>query len=367
LSDHGGNIYAAARRTGIPKERILDFSASINPLGVPKKAARMMRRAISRLNHYPEPYAEELALRVARNMNLEEGSVITGNGSTELIYLIPRALRPRRALIPEPTFRLYREACRVSGVERIESFPLIEREHFDVIPEDFIAAASRLTVGGSQAGSSEKDCAMAFLCNPNNPTGRLVSKSDVLAIADAAAAAECYIVLDEAFMDFCPEDSVAREVATNPYLIVIRSMTKFYALSGLRIGYGVFHPTVASRIRAYKEPWTVNSLAQTAAFAALDDDVYQKDSIEAMTREKTFLENGLTRLGIRFTPSRANYYLIRLAKAQELREGLERKGILVRDCSNFAGLDATYLRIAVRSRSENRLLLKELADLCEPS
>jgi threonine-phosphate decarboxylase len=365
VSDHGGNIYEAAERTGIKEDKILDFSASINPLGVPGDAARMMRKTLTRLDHYPEPYAEHLAGRIARSLGLGTESVICGNGSTELIYLVPRALRPRRVVIPEPTFRLYEKACRISGVQAVAGFPLKDEAAFDLSPEDFAYALDKMgSMRPKTPLSYDQSCTMAFLCNPNNPTGRLVSRKDVLKIAEAAAKSSCYLVVDEAFIDFCPEESVSLEVAENPYLIVLRSMTKFYALSGLRIGYGLFHPSISPRIRAHKEPWTINSLAQAAAMAALDDEPYRRRSFEVMSREKLFLERGLADLGIPFVPSRANYYLLKPRQAQHMRLVLEEKGILVRDCSNFTGLDETYLRVAVRSRRENTILLKEMADTC---
>jgi threonine-phosphate decarboxylase len=365
VSDHGGNIYEAAARTGIEEEKILDFSASINPLGVPGDAARLMRKTLARLDHYPEPYAEHLVGRIARSLGLGTESVICGNGSTELIYLVPRALRPRHVIIPGPTFRLYEKACRISGAQAVAGFPLKDAAAFDLPPTDFAYAIEEMGSGPSKTPSSHgHSCTMAFLCNPNNPTGRLVSRKDVLKIAEAAAKSGCYLVVDEAFIDFCPEESVSLEVAGNPYLIVLRSMTKFYALSGLRIGYGLFHPSVSPRIRAHKEPWTINSLAQAAAVAALDDEPYRRRSLEVMSREKLFLERGLTGLGIPFVPSRANYYLLRPRKARHMRLALEEKGILVRDCSNFTGLDETYLRVAVRSRRENAILLKEMAGIC---
>jgi threonine-phosphate decarboxylase len=205
---------------------------------------------------------------------------------------------------------------------------------------------------------------MAFLCNPNNPTGRLTTRVDVLECADRARQQGCYLVVDEAFIDFCPEASVCNDVEKNPYLIVLKSMTKFYALSGLRIGCAVFHPSVVEKVKAYKEPWTVNSLAQDAAAAAIEDVLFRRASLEAMREEKAFVERGLKEIGVPFVPSRANYYLLRLERAQALRAALEERGILVRDCSGFPGLDSTYLRIAVRSRKENSILLREMADIC---
>jgi len=365
MTDHGGNIYEAARRTGIPERKIVDFSASINPAGVPKSAAYAMKKAIGRLYHYPEPYAEVLSGRIADSIGVPAESVICGNGSTELIYLIPRALRPATVLIPEPTFLLYEKACVVSGVPQVVGFLLEDRNGFDLSTEGFVQAIPGNGADDSQTPLiNDRVCTMAFLCNPNNPTGRLIPRKDILQIAEAATRAGCYLVVDEAFIDFCPEESVCKEVAHSPYLIVLRSLTKFYALSGLRIGYAVFHPSIASRIKEHKEPWTVNSLAQGAAMAALDDEPYRRTSLDIMAEEKSFLENGFAGLDIPFFSSRANYYLIKPPKAPQIKLFLEERGVLVRDCSNFRGLDENYLRVAVRSRKENTALLGEMAGIC---
>lgn len=353
MNSHGGNIYEASRRTGIPERRIIDFSASINPSGVPAQAALIMRKVIGRLHHYPEPFSEGLCAHLGRRLGVSPGSIVCGNGSTELIYLIPRALRPAKVLIPAPTFAEYERACKNSGTTETTVFPLKPEDNFDVDPEAFIDAMSAVQ--------------LAFLCNPNNPTGRLVAGRDMLHIADAARRMRCYLVVDEAFIDFCAEESILPEVRENAYLIVLRSMTKMFALSGLRVGYTVLHPSLIETVRAYKEPWTVNSIAQAAGIAVLEDRQYEEASLAAMRVEKAFMEEGFARLGMHFIPSRANYYLLRLQKAQEMRTALEQKGILIRDCSNFPGLDGTYVRIAVRSRRENKILLKEMAGICAPS
>jgi threonine-phosphate decarboxylase len=238
-------------------------------------------------------------------------------------------------------------------------------DNFDVSPEAFVNAMSGVPSDGRRTKSAvHQPCDMAFLCNPNNPTGRLLEKRDVLSIADAARRLKCYLVVDEAFIDFSAGQSVSGKVEGNRYLIVLRSMTKFFALSGLRIGYAVFHPLVTPVVNACKEPWTVNSLAQAAGIAVLEDEPYQKASVEAMAQEKSFMEEGLRRIGVQFIPSRANYYLLKAPRAQEMRMALEERGILVRDCSSFAGLDETYVRVAVRSRKENRILLREMARIC---
>ena len=363
---HGGNIFAASRRTGIPPERIIDFSASINPLGVPESAARLMKRSIDRLPpHYPDPFSEGLAASIARRLGVGADTVICGNGSTELIYLVPRALGPSKVLITAPTFGEYERACRNGGAGEIVTFALKGDESFDLRPEEFIEAmAGGDGPRGRPGRSKKKPCDMAFLCNPNNPTGRLVEKQTVREIAGAAREVSCCLVVDEAFIDFCPAESVVEEVERNPWLVVFRSMTKFYALAGLRIGYGVFHPSLVERIKAYKEPWTVNALAQYAGSAVLEDRVYEEASRKAMEREKFFMEAGLARIGIHFLPSRVNYYLLKVDRGREVAAALEKKGILVRDCSSFDGLDGTYLRVAVRSREENERLLSEMAEVC---
>lgn len=348
---HGGNIYSASDNTGIPLRRIMDFSASINPLGVPKSVSAAIKRGMALLPHYPEPATESLSSFIAKHYSLPAGSVVCGNGSTELIYLIPRVLKPKRVLITAPAFSEYEKACRNSnGKLQVAGYRLRMEDNFDIDPDDYIGAM--------------KGCDLAFLCNPNNPTGRLLKKRDVIRIADAAAELKCCLVVDEAFIDFCPDESVIKHVRRNPYLIVLRSLTKFYALAGLRIGFGVFPIDVAERLKAGKEPWTVNCLADAAARAALDDMEYLERSLKTMEHEKCFIEEGLTRLLLEFIPSAANYYLVRIKNARYVMDILSKKGILLRDCSNFEGLENGFVRIAVRSGRENRILLKELSELC---
>ncbi len=348
---HGGNRSASSRRTGIPEDELIDFSASISPQGVPESVLRALKRHVLDLPHYPEPFAEELSQSIEKRYRLERGSVLCGNGSTELIYLLPRALRPRQVLLTAPTFSEYERACKATGA-RVVRLPLRSDDEFRIREDEFIRFMK-----GNGAGP----CSMAFLCNPNNPTGQLLGKRAVMEIAAAARRLKCYLVVDEAFADFCPGSSVIGEVRNNPYLIVLRSMTKFYALAGLRIGYCVLPRSVSDKVWDQKEPWSVNRLAQTAGLAALRDAPYARSTLEQMKREKNFIERSLTQAGIEFVRSQANYYLVRIENARSVVAALEQKGILVRDCSNFAGLDGSYVRFAVRSRKENRILMKELA------
>jgi len=351
-SKHGGNIYRLAEELGMHEEKMLDFSASINPLGVPESVQLEIQRNMKYLYNYPDPDAMALRQHLSAYHDIDAESIICGNGSTELIYLVARVLHPMKILIPAPTFSEYERACRTESYRlQVASFQLQEENEFEINPDEFI--------------KSMKRCDAAFLCNPNNPTGRLIKKNAVLRIADAAKKLKCFLVIDEAFMDFRPEDSVINEVKNNPYLIVLRSMTKFYALSGLRIGYGVFPQHLIKALNEHKEPWTVNMLAQKAGLAALKDRTYRDKTFRLMNREKRFLENGFKKIGVTFYHSDANFYLLKINDAEGLCRGLRKKGILVRDCSNFRGLDSRYIRIAVKAHEENTMLLKELAETAQ--
>ena len=356
MTEHGGNVYKAEEELGIPRKRILDFSASINPLGIPKTVISDINKNLSSLVDYPDPDSRQLVSQLAENLNIDPASVLCGNGSTELIYLIVRALQPKKVLIPAPAFSEYERACKISNESRVMRYALKKEDNFDINPDEFISAMS-----GDINSSLPFD--MVFLCNPNNPTGRLLEKSEVMKIANAAGKLKCFLVVDEAFMDFCPEDSVIHEVNNNPYLIVLRSMTKFYALAGLRIGYGIFPKKLVPVLKKYKETWTVNSVAGRAAAIALKDVLYRDKTFRLIKREKQFLEKGFRRLGIDFFPSDANFYLLKSQNTERIYSRLRAKGILVRGCADFRGLGRAYFRVAVRSRKENRALLEELEEI----
>ena len=362
---HGGNIYRLAEKLGVDETGILDFSASINPLGVPKSVIAEIRDSAKHLYNYPDPDTKQLRLRIAKHYAVNPQSVVCGNGSTELIYLVVRALKPERVLIPAPTFSEYERA--VQGRKEVIRFPLCGKEGFAINADAFISAMAGSSAPASYKSSLTTSVDMAFICNPNNPTGSLLRKEYLLKIAEAAKSLRCYLVVDEAFIDFVPGESVMKEVENNPYLIVVRSLTKFYALSGLRIGYAVVPLPLLDTIKEYREPWTVNTLAQAAGIAALNDIAYRDETFKVIRNEKKVLEDGFRLLGIDYFPSPVNYYLIKLGNAQALVAALRDRGILVRDCSNFTGLDETFIRVAVKSNKDNMRLLQEMANICMAS
>jgi threonine-phosphate decarboxylase len=392
MIEYDDNIYRLAEELKMQERKIMDFSASINPLGVSKKVKAEIRKHLKYLHNYPDTDTKRLRKRLAQYHGIDPETILCGNGSTELIYLIPQALKPKRVLIPVPTFSEYERACKASGELRVMSYELKRENNFDINPDEFISVMRGISQntegrrqntvppthpspsrGEGKGGGETLDSGlwtldsvdMAFLCNPNNPTGRLLRSGDVKKIAEKAKGLKCYLIVDEAFIDFCPEDTVINTVQNNPYLIVLRSMTNFYALSGLRIGYGVFPKHLIEILKGYKEPWTVNSLAQRAAVIALKDKVYRDETFRVMKEEKKFFEKGFRKLGIEFFPSDANFYLLKTSNANEIYQGLKKKGILVRDCSNFKGLDSTYIRVAVKSHRENTVLLKELTGVLQ--
>jgi threonine-phosphate decarboxylase len=243
-TEHGGNIYKLAEELGIPESKLIDFSASINPLGISGKVKDAIIKNLDGLINYPDPDMRILRETLSGHHGIDPETILCANGSTEFIYLIPRALKPKKVLVPAPTFSEYERACKISRGEAVlRPYKLKKEDNFEINPDKFISAIRRaqssVCINSKlKIQNSKRPCDMAFLCNPNNPTGHFIKKNDVLRVAEAARDMKCVLVVDEAFIDFRPEESVIGHVQDNPYLIVLRSMTKFYALTGLRIDMG---------------------------------------------------------------------------------------------------------------------------------
>lgn len=347
---HGGNIYHYSRKYGIPIEKIVDFSASINPLGPPKAAIAAIKGAIPSLINYPDPDSTLIKGALSVYLGVGKDCILPGNGSTELIYLIPRVLRPKKALLPVPSFSDYERALTIAGC-RVDYMQLREKDGF--VPD----------MGRFKASISGTD--IVFLCNPNNPTGTLIEKDIVLDMLKLARKTGAFAVIDEAFIEYAPEHSIVKEASFASGVAVLRNFTKFYGMPGLRLGYLVARPDLIKRLSKEAEPWSVNSLAHEAAAAALSDPAYVARSLSLFRREKDYLYTRLNRIdGCKPCPSSANFFLVKIEnKADKVVEKLASKGILVRSCSNYKGLDGEYLRVAVKGRRENRMLLDALEGL----
>lgn len=358
--NHGGNIYRYAEEIAVPWEEIIDFSASINPLGPPAGVIAALRGRMESLRHYPDPEARVLKEALGKKLACDPALILAGNGSTELIYLLVRTLGPKKILLLAPTYSEYERAFKAVspavGEGSVYRLLLSARDDFACRAADFIEALSTM--------ADEGPGGLAFLCNPNNPTGGFLPRAEVVKIAAVARERGCYLVVDEAYIDFLASDeSVVKEVEKNPYLIVLRSLTKFYGFPGLRLGCGIFPPALHPALYKQKEPWSVNTLAQIAGVAALTDRDYEKETFRVVEEGKEILLAGLARLGIKSFPSVTNFLLVTHPEARRILVHLKKKGIMVRDCANFAGLDETYLRIAVRGEGDNKRLLRELEEL----
>lgn len=292
-------------------------------------------------------------MALAGRHDMEPAQVLLGNGSTQLIYLLCAALRPRKALIVGPAFSEYANALALGGVN-IRQFTLAADDGFHFSMQRFTPAW-------------DKDCDIVFLTTPNSVTGQLISRIDIQNLSDEAFARKCFVVVDEAFIDFIEGESVKALARRNPYLIVLRSLTKYYALPGLRLGYLLAEASRVTQLAAYHEPWSVNGPALNVALACLRDAGFVTRTKRWLERERRFLWERLTALeGFDPFPSRTNFLLVKIATtggdALQLRSFLLRKKILIRACDSFAGLGTDYFRIAVRRRKDNWTLITALEE-----
>jgi len=349
-TDHGGRIFAMARGLGLAPEQIMDFSASINPLGPPAAVRQVLADAYDLLIHYPDNDATELTAALAGYHGLAAAEICVANGSTELICLLPRLIKGgRRVLIIAPPFSEYARSFAGNGWEV---------EYFDLLPGDGfslpLAPLAERLAGGFD---------LLVLANPGNPTGRLYQLGQVEEVLRLCRKQGTFLVLDEAFMDFCEEESAKKVVIAGGGLI-LRSMTKFFAIPGLRLGYAIAAPEVIAAIAAIKEPWSVNTLAQIAGVAALSDPDYCIQTRELINAERAWLSESLGGFpGLKVFPSAANYLLVASERlpAVTIAGQLQQQGILIRDCANFRGLGEGYFRVAVKGWVENEKLRHALA------
>lgn len=366
---HGGNIYAVARELNRQPDEILDFSASINPLGPSPMVWKAIVAARKLITHYPDPSCWELRRALGQRWGIDPEQIVVGNGSMELIDVVPRALKLKRLLVVHPTFSEYERAMARAGGSVVTVYAKRAQDY--AIPIDRLVRL--LDSKEDQARSFARSLVHSFdglvLCNPNSPTGRTCSVDDVSHLAKLAARRKLWLVLDEAFADYCPERSVLPQAAAWPRVIVLRSMTKFYALPGLRVGYAVASRSAARRLRTHLSPWSVNAIGQVAALAALSDQVHAEKSLRFMARERDRFASLLRTLpGCRVIEPSANYIFLELPRgcqATTVTDRLRREGLLIRDCSSVPGASARTIRLAVRLPSDNDRLVKVLSTMIE--
>ena len=349
--NHGGNVFAVARSLGVPPEAILDFSASINPLGPVAGVREAMSAAFSRLVHYPDSDCTELREALAIRHEVKPANICVANGSTELIYLLPRLASGKRALIVAPSFSEYARALKQDNWSV---------EHFILSSADGFAFPLALLEKDLRKGYD-----LLILANPGNPTGRLYFPPEIEEINRLCTSSGCLLVIDEAFMEFSGEETADHLAWENDNILVLRSLTKFYALPGLRLGYAIGSQPIISRLAAIREPWSVNTLAQVAGVASLADTDYAVATREMIRSERDYLHAKLADIpGLSPFSSSANYLLVetdRSISVEELAAKLMKDLILIRSCANFPGLDDYFFRVAVRNRDENKRLIAAIA------
>ena len=361
---HGGNIWKIAKENGLRPADIIDFSASINPLGPSPRAMDAIKTlnrsgsgksSATLLCHYPEPQAESMKSELALFHKLPEENILAGNGSTQFIYLIPQVLKPKSALIIEPAFSEYRNSL-IANHCTVDEIVLREEDDFCLDRDRLFDALKK----GYDAEGSAYD--ILYLGNPANPTGVMTDKRAIIDIATECKKYGTFLVVDEAFIDFVEEYSVKAEAVLMDNLIVLRSMTKFFAMPGLRLGYIIAHKNIIKQFEKFVPPWSVNTLAIVAGIESLRDKDYIRMTRERLMSEAaSFKEGSRTMPYFKAYPSPVNYFLVKIllegVTASALREELLNEGVIIRDCSTFIGLGSTFFRAAIRNEKENQYLI----------
>ncbi len=346
---HGGNVLEIAEKYGLNVSDILDFSANINPLGMPDSLKQAIIGHLSLAERYPDIEYRQLHAALARHNACPQSWVLAGNGATELIFALVQQIKPEKAMLLVPGFAEYRRALERAGCE-IVNYPLFEEEDFQ--PNERLLTAL----------TDDLDC--LFLCTPNNPTGQQPDKALLQAIAAVCHQKQIALIVDESFIDFLPhETGMVPLLADYPNLYVLRSLTKFFAIPGLRLGYLLSANTVAvSQMRDYREPWTINAFAALAGEMILDDREYIQATHRWLAAEQTHLFNALNTLpGLRVWRPAANYIFFHCLRDNlDLQKALLQHHILIRHCANYPGLTANHYRVAIKSPEDNVRLIRAM-------
>lgn len=336
---HGGDVYH--------HQGCIDFSANCNPLGTPRKVKEAIIESLDHINDYPQVGCFPLKKAIAEYEHTDFSQVICGNGAAEVIFTLCRAVSPKKALVPAPTFAEYQQALYSVGCQ-VEFFYLDEKKQFR-LDEDFISALT-------------PDLDIIFLCNPNNPTGLLAEKEVLKKLLDRCRQLDIFMAVDECFLDFVPEPekyTLKEYLKDYENLFLFKAFTKRYAMAGVRLGYGLCgNGKLLEKMESMCQPWNVSSLAQAAGLAALKETAYVEEGRQVTFQELDYLKKELSALGYPVYPSQANYVFFK--GPEDLYEKLEKKKILIRDCSNYTGLYKGYYRVAVKNHEENRALIQAL-------
>lgn len=358
-SEHGGDIYGFEKQYG---RKPLDFSVNVNPEGTPEGVQKAAAATVSEASEYPDPEQRDLVNALAEKNQLETWQILPGAGASDIIYRIVFSRRPSRAVVTAPTFSEYERALKAAG-SQVSHFLLREEDEFLLNNRiDELLELAEKDPEFPESGRAE----IIFLCEPNNPTGRTTDKASLLRLLAACQEKKITLVVDESFLwllDDPEKHTLLAEGGKYGQLILLRSFTKIFSMPGIRLGYGIFfRKDWRERAELCGPSWAVSTGAQAAGLAALRESEYIERYRQQNTEERAYLKEQLESLeGIPFVSSgQANYLLIRADI--RLSEPLAEKGILVRDCSNYHGLDEHWIRVCVRSRQDNQMLIQAVRE-----
>ena len=358
---HGGDIYT--------NQVELDYSANLNPLGLPEGVRNAYIGAADCCSVYPDSRSQALRTKLADYHRIGREAVLCGNGAAELIFLIVQAKRPKRALLIAPSFLEYEQALKAAGCG-LSWFDLKEEEDFALSVPELLAHLKEAEAAGQRPD-------ILFLCNPNNPTGFAVEREALIPLLEYCEECGIVCVVDECFIEFLDEPerfSVMKELRSGRFrrLFILKAFTKLYAMAGLRLGYGLCSDSgLLERLQAVRQPWSVSGPAQCAGVAALGETDFAERTRAVLKGERERLSAALHDLGFQVYPSQANYLFFRdreedgiLEKGRLYQELLGRR-ILIRSCANYPGLDSSFYRICVKLRQDNEQLIREMARVLE--
>jgi threonine-phosphate decarboxylase len=354
---HGGDIWGFSRKYNVPLEDVLEFSGPINFLGPSPKAVEAVKENAKFIKFYPDPDPVEFKTEVAKYVgySVEKDNIVLGNGSIELIYAITEILpRGFKALIPVPSFSEYEKAVIRVGGEAV----------FIQLPESCALETEKI----KRAVTAETK--ILCICNPHSPSGTLYSKETLLELLDFCHGKNVIFSIDENYIEFAEkgeETTLAGLVKDYENLFVIRSVTKFYGMAGIRLGYGIAAPTLIKKLENVKIPWSINSLASCATLAAFNDTDFIENTKRTISKERAELAKNLNEIGLHVYPSVTNFLLVRIKNRKitstRLKELLAKEHMLIRDCCTFVGLDDSYFRVTVRSAKDNQKLVQSIKQI----
>jgi threonine-phosphate decarboxylase len=348
---HGGQLNQIAERFGVSVLELLDFSANINPEGPPESVLLCLRASLddlSKLTNYPDLQEIKLRQSLARYAGVQAENVIVANGFVPILDMALGVLPIRRCLLPVPAFVEYRRALERASVE-VVPHPLERDSNFSY----------------EALGLNAEPYDAVLLANPQNPSGVLADRKMLLEFVEKAASRNIYVLLDEAFVDYCPEASLTAEINRFPNLIVFRSVTKFFGMPGLRVAYAAANVNISRQVQGAIPPWSITTLASLAASVAVQDEAYKQRAIALNIDRRNRLQAAIEELGVRAYPSAANFLLLRIPDAINCEELWARlildDRIVLRNCTNYEALSDRHLRVAVRTDAENERLVEVLA------